>query len=183
LGLDRDAFGATVSVSQAQIMSITEAAGGLQEQMQRAAATRGTDATAAEAIERLAAYRREAVGADTAAAKGPLRIAKLRLAAARDRRDHAQAMHKEHLAERARMETTTRALQEARIQLDGALAAQARQQADESNRRAARAATLAARHPQRPALRSRASAAALVATALTGRERRPILPALKAPSV
>ncbi|TMB84838.1 MAG: chromosome segregation protein SMC, partial [Chloroflexi bacterium] len=53
LGLDREAFAATVSVSQAQIMGVTDAAGGLQEQMQRAAATRGTDATAAEAIERL----------------------------------------------------------------------------------------------------------------------------------
>jgi hypothetical protein len=64
LGLDRDSFAATVSVGQSQIMAVTEAAEGLQEQMQRAAATRGTDATAAEAIAHLEEFRRDAVGAD-----------------------------------------------------------------------------------------------------------------------
>ena len=82
LGLDRDSFAATVSVGQSQIMAVADAAEGLQEQMQRAAATRGTDATAAEAIARLEEFRRDAVGADTVAAKGPLRTAKNRVGAA-----------------------------------------------------------------------------------------------------
>ena len=47
LGLDRDAFAATVSVGQAQILAVADAAEELHDQMQRAAATRGTDATAA----------------------------------------------------------------------------------------------------------------------------------------
>src|SRR5919106_5306361 len=80
LGLDRESFAATVCVGQSQILSVADAADQLQEQMQRAAATRGTDATAAEAIARLEQFRRDAVGADTVAAKGPLRTAKNRVA-------------------------------------------------------------------------------------------------------
>ncbi|TME33095.1 MAG: hypothetical protein E6I62_04480 [Chloroflexi bacterium] len=182
LGLDRDSFAATVSVSQAQIMSIAEAAGGLQEQMQRAAATRGTDATAAEAIERLATYRRDAVGADTANAKGPLRIARLRLDAARQRGEDAQTRHAEHLAERGRVVAATHAAREARLELEQALAAQARHLAGEARARAARAAALAARHPERPSLVARNGTGDLVAAAILEWERRPAIPALEGPT-
>ena len=182
LGLDREAFAATVSVSQAQIMAVTDAAGGLQEQMQRAAATRGTDATAAEAIERLADFRRDAVGADSANAKGPLRIARVRLAAAIEHRDLAQARHAEHLAERARVEESARMVKEAILQLDLALAAQARYLAAESDRRASRASALASRYPQRPTLLSREGGADLVAAAITAWERRPATLELAGPS-
>jgi exonuclease SbcC len=182
LGLDRDAFAATVSVSQAQIMAVTEAATGLQDQMQRAAATRGTDATAAEAIDRLAAFRREAVGAESANAKGPLRAARLRLAAAQDRRNVAQARHAEHLAERARVEESASTVLEARLQLDLVLAAEARQIAEQSERRALRAAELLARHTQRPTLRGREVNADLVVAAITAWHRRPAIPALEGPS-
>ncbi|TMB50858.1 MAG: hypothetical protein E6J50_04615 [Chloroflexi bacterium] len=181
LGLDREAFAATVSVSQAQIMGVTDAAGGLQEQMQRAAATRGTDATAAEAIERLADFRRDAVGADSANAKGPLRLARVRLATALEHRDAAQARHAEHLAERARVEESARTVKEANLQLDLALAAQARYLAAESDRRATRASGLASRYPQRPTLLSREGGADLVVAAITAWERRPASPELVGP--
>src|ERR1700674_230104 len=72
LGLDREAFGSVVAVSQAQIMAVADSAAALQDHMQRAAATRGTDATAAEAIERLKAFRKAAVGAVRVGATGPL---------------------------------------------------------------------------------------------------------------
>ena len=182
LGLDRETFAATISVSQAQIMAVTDAADGLQEQMQRAAATRGTDATAAEAIERLSAFRREAVGSDTANAKGPLRLARLRLDGARDARDVARNRHAEHLEEQVRVDESTRAVREARLQLDVSLAAQSRHLALEAERRAARAAELAARHPKRPMLASRDGGADLVAAAITTWDRRPAVHPLKGPS-
>lgn len=178
LGLDRETFAATLSVSQAQIMAVAEAADGLQEQMQRAAATRGTDATAAEAIERLAAYRRDVVGADTAHAKGPLRITRLRLAAATETRDVARARHAEHLAEQARLEHASSEVEAARRGLDIALAGRARTEALAAEQRAARAAALAARHSERPTLASRDERADLVAAAIVGWERRPPIAAL-----
>ena len=81
LGLDREAFAATICVGQAQIAAIAgrETAASLQEHMQRAAATRGTDATAAEARMRLDEFRREHVGVDRQGARGPLRSAKERV--------------------------------------------------------------------------------------------------------
>jgi len=51
--LDRHAFAATLSVDQARILAVVDAANGLQDDMQRAAATAGRDSTAAEAIARL----------------------------------------------------------------------------------------------------------------------------------
>jgi DNA repair protein SbcC/Rad50 len=182
LGLDRETFAATLSVSQAQIMAVAEAAEGLQEQMQRAAATRGTDATAAEAIERLEAFRRDVVGADTAHAKGPLRLARLKLAAATEAREFARARHAEHLAERGRLERAATNVDEARVQLDVALAGRARREAIAAQRRAARALELSARLPERPTLASRDGRADLVAAAVTGWERRPLIPDLEGPS-
>src|SRR5438046_2334249 len=80
LGLDRESFATTVSIDQGQVMRVASSADQLQEQMQRAAANRGTDATAAQAIDRLAEFRREAVGVDKVGARGPLRTARERLA-------------------------------------------------------------------------------------------------------
>jgi len=57
LGLDRDSYSAVAAVSQAQIMAVAESATGLQDEMQRAAATRGTDATAARRSSSAAAPR------------------------------------------------------------------------------------------------------------------------------
>jgi len=46
LGLDRKSFAATAVVNQAELLTILSVADGLQEHLQRAAATAGTDATA-----------------------------------------------------------------------------------------------------------------------------------------
>jgi exonuclease SbcC len=182
LGLDRETFAATLSVNQAQIMAVADAADGLQEQMQRAAATRGTDATAAEAIERLAAFRHDVVGADTAHAKGPLRLTRLKVAAANEARDVAHARHAEHLAEQARLEQASSEVEEARRGLDVAVAARARGEAMAAKQRAARAAALAAAFPERPTLASRDERADKVTAAIIGWERRPPIAALEGPS-
>src|SRR5919106_4315859 len=99
LGLDRESFAATVCVGQAQVSAVadTESAELLQEHLQRAAATRGTDATAAEALRRLAEFRRAGVGADTVSAKGPLRLAKGGLATALGALEEAHHSHDRYL--------------------------------------------------------------------------------------
>ena len=183
LGLDRDAFATTVSVSQAQVLAVADAAEQLQEQMQRAAATRGTDATAAQAIERLTDFRKEAVGADTVAARGPLRAAKTRLAQARQALDQARERHEDYLERGARAELAERRVVAARLELDVARWAQARADAEGSAARARRATELAARHPEPPApLVERDERADRVAAALDAWEHRPPAPTLNGPS-
>ncbi len=174
LGLDRDSFAATVSVNQADIMAVAEAAEQLQEQMQRAAATRGTDTTAAEAIERLVEFRREAVGADTVAAKGPLRAARVRLAHLTEALAVARARHAEHLEHTRRAEEAEGRLAEAKRSLATASAARARGAATRARRLADRAAELASRHPAAPpALSARDADADAVAAAIVGWQQRP----------
>jgi len=174
LGLDRDAFAATVSVSQAEILAVADAADQLQEQMQRAAATRGTDATAAQAIERLVDFRKEAVGADTVAAKGPLRMARVRLAGATEALGVARTRHLEHLEHARRAEEAEQRLADARRALAVAVAAKALVGARRAAVLAARAAELSGRHPDAPpALSERDATADAVAAAIVGWERRP----------
>ncbi len=176
LGLDRDAFSATVSVSQAQIMAVAtaEAAEGLQGFMQRAAATRGADATAAEAIERLTEFRRGAVGADKISAKGPLRRARTELAAAAEALEDARRRHAGYLERAAAAEAAGERVATARRALSEAEAAAARQLADRARARLQRAEELAARHPSRPAgATARDERADVVAAALEAWQRRP----------
>ena len=105
LGLDRESYSAVAAVSQAQIMAVAESASGLQDEMQRAAATRGTDATAAEAIERLKAFRKEAVGAVRVGATGPMwaamREQEAADAASRGRAGHARRLPRPGVAPRS----------------------------------------------------------------------------------
>ena len=153
LGLDREAFAATICVGQAQIAAIAgrETAASLQEHMQRAAATRGTDATAAEARTRLDDFRREHVGVDRQGARGPLRSAKERVELARGALDDARTRHEAFLdatlsAEAAERAASSQARQAATI--EAALAGRA---SAELTRRTDRAAELAARYPTEPA--------------------------------
>jgi len=174
LGLDRDAFAATICVNQAQIHSVGESAGMLQEHMQRAAATRGTDATAAEAIERLTAFRREAIGVDRENARGPLRAAKNRLASSKDELDQARRQHAEYIELGARLEVAERTATEAQTRLMVVEAALAETVATRARIRADRARDLAARHPSAPATSAaRDVAADIVAAALAGWAHRP----------
>ena len=183
LGLDRDSFATTVSVNQAQILAVAENAAALQEQMQRAAATRGTDATAAEAIERLKSFRKAAVGADTVVAKGPLRAAMRELEAAEALQTEARQRHAAFLDRSAQLEEAEHQLASAARHAAILEAATAQRLADESRQRANRAAALTSRHPTRPSpLQARDDLADRVAATLAAWQRRQVPVALDGPS-
>ena len=153
LGLDREAFAATICVGQAQIAAIAgrETAASLQEHMQRAAATRGTDATAAEARMRLDEFRREHVGVDRQGARGPLRSAKERVELARGALDDARTRHEAFLDATLSAEAAERAASSQSRQAATIEAALAGRASAELTRRTDRAAELAARYPTEPA--------------------------------
>ncbi|HET7082943.1 MAG TPA: AAA family ATPase [Candidatus Limnocylindria bacterium] len=183
LGLDRESFASVAAVSQAQIMSVADSAASLQDHMQRAAATRGTDATAAEAIERLKAYRREAVGAVRVGATGPMWGAMRELEAGEAALAEARRVHADYLDREARLEEAGQAHLAAERRLAGAEAALARREADELAVRVARAAALAAAYPHAPAaLATRDELADEVAATLEAWRRRPAPVALGGPS-
>jgi len=185
LGLDRDAFAATICVGQAEVASVAnrETAASLQEHMQRAAATRGTDATAAEALARLAAFRREKVGLDRAGARGSLRAARTRLEAtaaalAEARRRHADYLEAGALADASEREAAAGARRV--LSIDAALA---RRVAAKACARVERAADLASRHPTPPSgLAARGAQADAVAGAIEGWNGRPRPASLAGPT-
>ena len=97
LGLDRRSFAVTASVTQAQLLSVLDAAENLQEHLQRAAANANTDSTAAQALDCLQAFQRENVGLDRRNSTRPLRLAKDRLSEAQERLKDAQQLHHDYL--------------------------------------------------------------------------------------
>jgi uncharacterized protein YhaN len=183
LGLDRESFASVAAVSQAQIMAVADSAAALQDHMQRAAATRGTDATAAEAIERLKAFRREAVGAVRVGATGPMWAAMREQEAAEAALAEAQRVHADYLDREARLDAAAHAHVAAHQELDRAEAALARREADDLAARAERATALAAAHPLAPAaLATRDELADEIAAALEAWRRRPSPVELTGPS-
>lgn len=98
LGLDRKSFFATACVSQADLLLEASDAEGLQEHLQRAAATRGVDATAAAALAAIDGFSRENVGLDRSNSTKPLRSAIDSLNRARSFLSRAQVDHEEYLA-------------------------------------------------------------------------------------
>ncbi len=84
LGLSRTTFRATACVGQAEVLKVLDAADGLQQTLQRVASTAGVSGTAAAAIDRLEACRREVIGRDAASAVKPLRRALNAVAAAQE---------------------------------------------------------------------------------------------------
>lgn len=109
LGLDRRAFLATACVRQAQLVDIRKNPEALQEHLQRAAATSGTDATAAEALARLESFRREHVGAKQSNSTKPLRRAMDALEEARETHDRGLEQHAAYLDLLSREETLVEA--------------------------------------------------------------------------
>jgi hypothetical protein len=125
LGLTRATFRATACVSQAQVLDVLDAAGGLQHSLQQAASTAGASGTAAVAISLLEDCRRTAVGRDTATATRPLRrareavaVAEQRLAATQEARRAFSDVVEEHArlgaeAQAARQQAETAAAEAA----------------------------------------------------------------------
>ena len=175
LGLDRRAFLATACINQAQLLAISDDPGLLQEHIQRAAATRGTDATAAAAIERLADFRRVQVGEDRANSTRPLRQARV----ARDRAwtavVAAQGRHDEYLALAAETDLARERADREAEALRPLVAALAAERADRARERADRAATLAAALPEGPpaGLAAADDVAGRVAAAIDAWDDRP----------
>lgn len=123
LGLDRRSFAATASVNQAELLSVLAAADGLQEHLQRAAATAGTAATAAAALQCLDQFARERVGLDRSNSSKPLRAAKNRLEEAGRRLQFAVAAHAEYLRLAEDADSTRVAATEAAVETTHAEAA------------------------------------------------------------
>jgi exonuclease SbcC len=182
LGLDRDAFAATVCVDQADILAVTAAAGSLQQHLQRAAATRGSDATAAEAIDRLKRFRSEHVGLDRPNAVRPLRQAIELHDAARQALETARTEHARYLEMAAAADEARQAHARAELRLRSAEVAGARRDAQSAAERARRARVLAERHPSEPSgAAERDRLADEVAAAIGGWTGRPEVRLLPGP--
>lgn len=97
LGLDRDTFLTTVCIRQADILGILDSADALQEQLQRAAATGGKDATAEQAIGAIEEYYRTNVGLARRNSTKPLQAAIDDVAAARKAHEEAKEAHAAYL--------------------------------------------------------------------------------------
>ncbi|MBW3577089.1 MAG: AAA family ATPase [Actinobacteria bacterium] len=131
LDLDRRTFLSTVCVRQADIVGVLSGAEGLQEQLQRAAATGGRDANAEEAIRRIAEYRSDHVGLDRANSTKPLRAAMKAKAAAEDTLLAAVAVHDDYLGLVRRRDRAEHDARQAEQQLDAVEAAVAHHRLDD----------------------------------------------------
>ena len=149
LGLTRRSFLAVSSVRQAQILGLLDDPGALQEDLQRAAATAGTDETAARALDLLQRHRREQVGSAQSRSR-PLPMAQERVREAGASVERARTAQAEFRALAARIERTERAARAAEERAAAMRAVLAEREAAEAERRAARAAELAARFPEGP---------------------------------
>jgi DNA repair protein SbcC/Rad50 len=111
LGLDRSSFMATACVEQAQVRQVLDGAGGLQQQLQRAADTAGADGTASAALHLITDFEREHVGSEQRNSTKPLRRALDGVSGCEQRREAARRSHDEYLrlaedAERLRAEAS-----------------------------------------------------------------------------
>ena len=150
LGLDRRSFLSTACVRQADIQSVFEQAGDLQNELQRAAATAGTDSTAAAALQRLKNFRRENIGQDRSNSIRPLRTAKKRHERARQRLDDANEAHANYLDRLEEIEWLRKVKEDAERSLKVMEAALAVNQAVQREKDAQRARALSNKYPAEP---------------------------------
>ena len=99
LGLNRRSFLSVACVRQADILSVLGDADALQDDLQRAAATAGTDGTAAHALNLLTVFRSEHIGSQRAHTK-PLQKSAQEARTKRDALDFAQRKHDKYLTRR-----------------------------------------------------------------------------------
>jgi DNA repair protein SbcC/Rad50 len=144
LGLTRQTFLSTVCVRQADILGILEQAGGLQEQLQRAAATGGKDETAEGALQRLDTFQKERIGTDRRNSVKPLRQSLDRLERAKRELNEARYQHQAYLALVQRRDRAQDDARDALQALADARVARGRSELDAIERRLAQAQGLAA---------------------------------------
>lgn len=183
LGLERRAFLAVASIRQGQILSITEHAGGLQEYLQRAAATVGTDETATAALSSIDAYSREHVGIERVNAQKPLMKAIRRHEQAKMAHESAVSQHHDWLQRQEQVGQLAARAAEARDHARAVEARYAQQAAAQINDRLLEARELAERHPTPPAnLREEAKLEQTVIAGLYDWTHRPDPMPLKGPT-
>ena len=141
LGLNRKSFLGVACVRQAQILGLLNDAGTLQEDLQRAAATAGTDETAARALELLDTYRKEHVGSEQAPKK-PLWAARQRVDAATSAEERARKAQARYMAHRRGVERLAREAAAREEEAAALRAARAAEAAADAERRAAQAADI-----------------------------------------
>ena len=184
LGLNRRSFLSVACVRQTDILGVLDDAGTLQEDLQRAAATAGTDETAARALDLLTDFRREQVGSQRASTK-PLQKSAQQVAAKQNAVDSARRRHGEYLALRRKLAKLEQAAAKAKEELEAARAVRTEDEAARSERRLARARELSAQFPRGAPHFSREHdhASHRIATALHNWDRRPQPHAPKGPTV
>ena len=97
LGLDRSSFVGTACIEQAQMLRVRTEAGGLQQHLQRAAATGNAESTAAAALAQIASFRSQYVGLDRANSTRPLRRALNAVGFASNCLETARSNHEHYL--------------------------------------------------------------------------------------
>ena len=182
LGLDRDAFKAVACVPQTALLQILNEPEELAEHLQRAAATAGADATAAEAIKRIEDFLAEQVGTDRAYTR-PLAKAKNALSTAADQKRRAEGAHAEMAQLREELREARRVNETAECQLRCAEAAAARRRADAAQDLWKRAEGLSIRYPEPPlSLAADDALAQQARVAVDGYRNRPMIRVLEEPT-
>ncbi|MCX2934708.1 AAA family ATPase [Mycobacterium sp. CVI_P3] len=146
LGLDRSSFVATACVEQGQMRRVRDDAAGLQDHLQRAAATAGSAATAAKALGRIDDYLRERVGHDRANSTKPLRTAQLYVERAQRVLEERTEAHEEYVSRVARAEELRKMAAAAAAKVCAYEAAAAVETAAELTKRTSRAKELYAKY-------------------------------------
>ena len=184
LGLDRRSFLATACVNQAEMLRVAESSKELQEHLQRAASTSGTDATAAEALARIEEFLKESVGREQKNANKPLQRAVERLDSAKSALDRATVEHREYVVLIGQAEELEREEREAELKLRALKVVATMRDEAECNDRLGKARSIRERFPRgAPRLVSDADKLAQEArSALQAWDARPSLPDNKGPS-
>ncbi len=184
LGLDRRTFLAVACVRQAEILAVTAQADALQDHLQRAASTGGTDETASAALASLRDFRSEHVGTLRANSGRPWMQARTRLDQAQQRRTQAERDHESWLQLTERIGQLESSARQKRMRLVAAEARHQRIQAEVLRARASEARELAALFPDRPTqLRDDDELADQVTSALDRWQRRATPTAPTGPTV
>ncbi|MGH9302790.1 MAG: AAA family ATPase, partial [Acidimicrobiales bacterium] len=182
LGLDRYAFEAVAWLSQGEMLAILDHPERLAEHLQRAAATAGVEATAAEALKGLGEFLAERVGTERATTR-PLAKAIVELDTTEDVLEAARVAHDE-LAELSA--EVLRIREQAGVfahRLAVTEAAVAARQAERAAARLTEASTLASRHVvAQPSLLAEDALAQEARLAIEAWENRPAEGFLQGPS-
>ena len=184
LGLNRRSFLSVACIRQADILGVLEDADALQEDLQRAAATAGTDETAARALNLLTVFRKEHVGSQRAPTK-PLLNSAQEVSAKRNALDRARLKHAEYLARSSKLAAHERTATNRNRALEAACAVRAEALAAKAQGRLAKARKLSARFPDGAPHFSQEQdvTAQRTATALHDWDRCPKLRTPKGPTV